>query len=41
MSVPEVKRKYPRLNNYPHDCTKEELIEYLEELIEWCQEHEK
>ena len=33
----ETTNKFPRLGNYPQDATKEELVEYVEELIEWCQ----
>ena len=41
MRVPEVTNKFPRLGNYPHDATKEELVAYVSELIEWCTEIEE
>lgn len=36
MTLNSKKETFPRLGNYPQDCTKEELVEYVEELIAWC-----
>ena len=33
--------KFPRLNNYPDDATKIQLIEYVEKLTDWCQRVEE
>lgn len=32
--------KFPRLGNYPHDATKKELVEYVEELTDWASDIE-
>ena len=33
-------REYPRLGNYPNEASKEEIVAYLEKLINWCVEAE-
>lgn len=32
--------EFPKLGKYPHEATKEELVEYVDILTDWCVEAE-
>lgn len=37
----EVKKRFPRLNNYTEDATHKELVAYTEKLIDWTSDAEE